>query len=439
MRDIHLNRELLRAIAKGEVEPRLLVSIGLEHLRCLCPTCAMEWDEWEKEKRALATDRLPGFLAAQLKAIESAEADAVKDFQQLLDLEPTRRVGRIVRSRHRYRSAALVRLLIAEGRKTVHSDHEKTFHFADLAFHVADRLTGSEMAQGLVPLTLAEKANALRLTVKIREAREFFDRSRALIEIANLRDPSVIARIDQLEASLYFDLRCFSEAQGLLDRAKILYGLVGAASDVARIEIMRSLVFLEAGQPLQALQVAREISQSAPVVSDQKLFLWARINLARALFETRDLRAAKRVLDQDEPRHAQLGEPLAQVRYRWIRGRIAAAERDFAEAREHFLWVRNEFIEAEAMYDAAQVSLDLALASLQLGRPEVVRELTDEMMPIFKSLDIHREALAALRLFQEAVHQEILTEALVRDLRAYLQEARYQPEVRFHPGAGANN
>src|SRR6185295_5973423 len=102
MRDIHLSRELLRAIARGEIEPRALVRIGLEHLRCLCPTCAAEWDAWETEKQAAAKSdfetRLPGFFADQLKLIAASEVGAAEDFRQLLALEPKRRIPRIVRS-----------------------------------------------------------------------------------------------------------------------------------------------------------------------------------------------------------------------------------------------------------------------------------------------------------------------------------------------------
>ncbi len=443
MRDIHLNRELLRAIAKGEVEPRVLVRIGLEHLRCLCPTCAAEWDAWECEKQAAANDRLgarlPGFLADQLELIASAEKCAAEDFRRLMTIEPARRLTRVLRSRSRYRSAALVRLLLAESRRAVQSDHDMAFHFADLAFRVADRLTGSDLTSGLIPLTLAEMANALRLQADGRGARELFDRSRALIQLASVNDSTIIARIDHLEANYYLNRRRFAESEKLLDRAKILYGLVGASADVARVDITRTALFLEAGKPLQAMQAAREILQSRAAKEDQRMYLWARINLARALCETKDLRAAKRLLDQDEPLHARLGEPLMHLRYSWIRGKIAATERDLAAATEHFRMVRDGFIAAGVVYDAALVSLDLALACLRAGRPDVVRQLTEEMLPIFASQDIHREALAALRLFQEAIQQESLTEALVRDLRDYLLEARCQPDMRFQPGAGAGN
>jgi hypothetical protein len=70
-------------------------------------------------------------------------------------------------------------------------------------------------------------------------------------------------------------------------------------------------------------------------------------------------------------------------------------------------------------YDAAMVSLDLALLYLREGRSEDVKALAEEMLPIFQAQDVHREALAALLLFQDAARRDELTVAAVTDLAAY--------------------
>ena len=45
--------------------------------------------------------------------------------------------------------------------------------------------------------------------------------------------------------------------------------------------------------------------------------------------------------------------------------------------------------------------------------------------------DVHREAVVALMLFQEAARQEQLTVRSVRSYTKYLQEARTAPSFRF--------
>jgi hypothetical protein len=53
-----------------------------------------------------------------------------------------------------------------------------------------------------------------------------------------------------------------------------------------------------------------------------------------------------------------------------------------------------------------------------------MRRLAEEMLPIFKSQDIHREAIAALFVFQKAAEMERVTLGLIRDVTGYLKESR---------------
>jgi hypothetical protein len=60
-----------------------------------------------------------------------------------------------------------------------------------------------------------------------------------------------------------------------------------------------------------------------------------------------------------------------------------------------------------------------------------MRRLGEEMLPIFESRDIHREALSALIIFQKAAELESVTLGLVQDLAEYLDRTRRQPNLRF--------
>lgn len=53
------------------------------------------------------------------------------------------------------------------------------------------------------------------------------------------------------------------------------------------------------------------------------------------------------------------------------------------------------------------------------------------MLPVFEAQDIHREAFAALLLFQEAARTEQVTVAFLQELTTYLQAARTDPELTF--------
>jgi hypothetical protein len=53
-----------------------------------------------------------------------------------------------------------------------------------------------------------------------------------------------------------------------------------------------------------------------------------------------------------------------------------------------------------------------------------VRELADEMVTVFRNLDVDREPMAALLLFQEAARRETATTELTREVAASLNRMR---------------
>ena len=50
MADMHITRELLEAITRGEIPVRVLEDLVLEHLRRVCPHCRREMEEFAREQ-----------------------------------------------------------------------------------------------------------------------------------------------------------------------------------------------------------------------------------------------------------------------------------------------------------------------------------------------------------------------------------------------------
>jgi hypothetical protein len=57
--------------------------------------------------------------------------------------------------------------------------------------------------------------------------------------------------------------------------------------------------------------------------------------------------------------------------------------------------------------------------------------LAAEILEIFKAQQVHREAIAAVILFQEAAGKERGTAGLVRQLQDFLAKAKSNPRLRF--------
>jgi hypothetical protein len=142
-------------------------------------------------------------------------------------------------------------------------------------------------------------------------------------------------------------------------------------------------------------------------------------------------REARTLYLRARPLYRAATDAWTRNRRLWVLGRIACglgrprpAERLFRAAREGFL--------AEGVpYDTALVSLDLALLFAGQGRSRELRRLAEEMMPVFASRQIHREALAALAFLKAAVESERASLELVSRVAAYLRRAEHDPALPF--------
>ena len=99
--------------------PRAVVR-PMQHLMSLCPACRKEINAFQKERRSGAANPqalqiLPALLEEQIPRIEKEQRGAARDLADLLALSREERVQRVERARNRFRSAALIRLLIVFG------------------------------------------------------------------------------------------------------------------------------------------------------------------------------------------------------------------------------------------------------------------------------------------------------------------------------------
>jgi tetratricopeptide (TPR) repeat protein len=436
MDDLHITRELLWAVSRGELPASVIAQVGTRHLMSLCRTCRREITRFQKEHRAAASGQnfelLPGALEERTPRIEQDQQEAARDLESLLALPRDERVQRVERARSRFRSAMLVRLLIEESRNRVQKDPEEAFHLASLARLVAHRNPRMPRSFDLIALATAHIANACRVGNDRRQAEEHFGHARYVIINHRVTDPEILARVDKLEGSLRMDQRQFQKAEALLARAAMLYRLSGNGVETARVLITLGGMYFFQGESAAAIKTTTVALEAFRAGDDPRLYVCGRFNLARCLTEDGQYREAAEMLALDEGLYREFPEAWTQLRLAWLRGKIAAGLGRGEEAERIFLQVRDGFIAAGNGYDAAMVSIeDLALTYVREGRVADVKRLAEEIFPIFQAQDVHREAVAALMLFQEAARQEQLTVRTVREYARYLQEARTDPSLRF--------
>ncbi len=432
MGNMHLTREMLRAVSRGELPARVVTQIGLDHLLHLCPFCRQELQAFQEENRAgkrqgpalLALSAVVGKHASDLGAsIRRAE----RDLKDLLPLSTEERRSKVERARARFRGRVFVRRLLAESQRRITTNPAEAYCWAELARIVAQFSPDPSGSFDLLALAAAYQANACRVSDDTQKAEQLFAHARHLAVHGGVTDLEVLARIDDLEGSLHMDQRRFQEAEEVLSRAAMLFNLVGEKVETARVLVKLGGMQGLAGQLVRAIETTQAALQALPPEAEPRLYVCGRYNLARFLTEAGQWDEAADLLASDAEIFRRFPEPWIQLRITWLRGKIAAGRGDVVSAEQAFLAVRDGFIAQGNAYDAAMVSLeDIAILYLQQGRTADVRRFADEILPIFQAQGLQQDALATLILFQEAARRDELTVTRVRAYVAALRDAGRQ-------------
>jgi tetratricopeptide (TPR) repeat protein len=305
---------------------------------------------------------------------------------------------------------------------------ERSAVLARLAQEIADRVRGPESWRNRIRgYALAHAANSLRVIGQLESAEAALNEAKRLWDAGS--DPAALlepGRLLQLEAPLRRDQRRFEEALARLDEAVI----VSRSPELALINKGFTLEVM--GEYSRAVET---LLQAAPRVDQQaepRLWNILRLNLANNFCHLGRHAEAAELVTEVRPRVAELGDEIDLMRILWLEGRIAAglgrraaALRLFAEARQRFA--------AEGMaYDVALLLLEEAVLLLEEDRTAEVKTLAQHLTQVFEDKGVHREALAALELFQKAAEREAATAELARRVLRYLYQARHDQGLRFN-------
>ncbi len=174
--------------------------------------------------------------------------------------------------------------------------------------------------------------------------------------------------------------------------------------------------------------------RAAPMIehtAEPRLRTILAFNLATAYCHGGRHAEAAELVPQIRALATDLGDHWDLIRLGWLEGRIAAGLGRREEAQRLLAQARQEFNRKNMSYDVALALLEEAVLLLEEGRSAEAKVLARELKKVFESKGVHREALAALRLFQEAAESEEATAELARRILRYLFRARHDQGLRF--------
>lgn len=341
----------------------------------------------------------------------------------LAELEPFSHKERadLVQAGTRFRSWALAELYCAASETAAADDPQKAVELAELAVHISRLVPGTDRWRRQVQSHCGHfLSNGLRVSGNPSAAEEGFDRSNAAWPAGEPDDYGLlnVSRGLDLEASLRRDQRRLPEALDLLEKALVIC----PQGSTPTILLKKAKTLEELGEHEAALTT---IEKALLLIEPENLPLLfaARFNLIVILSDLKRHAEAEVLLLQIRQLAESLNKGIHMIRFRWLEGRIAAGLERTDEAIKALQEARSAFIDRAIAYDAALVTLELAVLLAEQGRTAEVKQLASETEPIFKAHGVERERLGALWLFCQAARRQRITVEVARRLLEDLRRA----------------
>ncbi len=362
---------------------------------------------------------------------ERKEAPAL--FVELMEQPRAQRELLLLNGR-RFRTWGLFELLVERTWELCVPDPVYAEELGQLALRLSDFLDTSLYGAGLIhdlrARAWAYVGNARRLQADLLYAERAFEQAHNHL-LKGTGDPSERALFSHLKASLFRAQRRFDEALDLLQRAVTTFLKSGESHRAGKSMITMSIVYNHRGHPERAFRVLSKALGLIDAEQDQRLMLQARHNLTVYMADLGRFEEAQAEYNENRPLYRDFPDGWTQNRRKWLKAKITRGLGRSKQAEALFLEARAGFLVEEAVYDAALVSLELATLYAEQGRRGEVKSLAQEMVPIFASREVHREALAAVLFFLQAVEAEKASLELFTRLARFLKEASDNPALRF--------
>lgn len=324
----------------------------------------------------------------------------------------------------------LAAVLCADSEAMAPRSPGKALELAERALFVAQHVPGSEaFRRRLEGWCTGFVGNAQRVIgSNLPEAGRTFDCARRLWSEGE--DPAGLfseAHLLDMEASLRRAQRLFPLARKLHDDALAL----ARPEEVGSILLNKAGLLQDQGEHEEALKTLARAAEIIDGNLQPRLRFGARFNQAANLLELGRAKEAVSIVEEARELAEKLRNDIDLVRTLWLEGKCSAGLGQRERAVATLDQVRRDFEAREFPFDYALVSLDLTLLYRDQGLFAQIKILAAEILRIFRAQQVHREAIAAVILFQEAAEQEQVTVELVRRLQEYLLMARSNPKICF--------
>jgi tetratricopeptide (TPR) repeat protein len=395
-----------------------------------CPRCSRRLRALRARRCASAYDKALAASVGLLPSLQSAYASERRQATSLVTellRHPLKRQRILIQNHRRFHTWGIYERLIELSGKAFPHNPLLGKELAELALELADlldtELYGLEAVEDLRGRAWAYIGNARRIFCDLQGAEIALDL--ALVHLRRgTRDSWERAVWLDLKASLLRAQRRFDEAMRHLKRALTLFWAVGDRHRAGRTLVSMDNVLHHAGQPEKGVPLLMRALGLIDEEQEPWLLVLAFHNLIDDLAELGRFLDAQRLIQETQGLVGHASDARMRCRRRWIEAKIARGLGQPEAAEKLLLDARERYVEIGSSYDVALISLELAGLYAEQSRTAEQKVLAKEMIPLFSSLQIRRETLAAFALWRKAVAAERAGAELAAQVAASLKRSR---------------
>lgn len=441
MDERHIPEEMLGRFLRAEgsrEETRRVV----RHLLRGCPQCLEMSRQATSGVGAFASRGAAGWEEAYEEVFARALAFAGEEERRLAlekvrgwalwaELEPLNPPARFARveAEARFHTFGLYERLLEASRWYNRADPAEAVDVVRLAVLVAERLDtarlGEERWADVRAGAMAALGNALRIAEDFEEARQAFDQAWHLLR-QGTGQPLERASLISLEASYRKDVGELELAESSLEEALEIYRKAGDSHLQGRVLLQMGEIVGHAA-PERGIAHLRRALALLDFSREPRLELSAQHALAQFLSDSGQPEEALAVLERARPLYEQFREELVQLRLHWLEGKIAARLGELAEAESIFAQLWDELHARGLHQEVVLVTIDLAQVLTRKGETARAAELAGQCFTIMQRWGLHRDALAAWLVFQDALAQGSALETLFERIGGYYRRYWHRP------------
>ena len=384
-------RDLLRSLLSSHRSPRKGKLLQLPH---------------PEIDYSLALERSAEHLRERQVRLDEERAEAGPLFAELRRHRPERQVL-LIENDARLRTWGVLEKLLEESQARLLESRPESERLAGMALQLAGRLDpdyyGESRLEDLRARAWSYIAETRRLRSDFAGAGQAFDRAHDHLRTGT-GDALERALVLTLEASLRQCERRFDEAKRLLRQSIEVFLENGEEQQACQSLIHLAVTHGCEGRPVRALSLLQEAQRQLGTTAEPRLLLTVRHHIAQMLVSAGRSMEARGLLLKCRPLYRQITDPWTQSHHRWLRGQIALAFTEMAEAEADLLGARQGFLAQGSRYEAGLVALDLARLYARQDREAELRQTAGAALEIFRVLALGveiREAEAFVRQAEE--------------------------------------